>query len=83
MKQDPIQLLKITKFGVTDHVDLKSLKWRAGGYDKKELSNIYTISGGIANKRASLIVNSLLKYVTDINSVKDQRPMSPMKAANR
>ena len=57
-------------FGVTDHVDLKSLKWRAGGYDKKELSNIYTISGGIANKRANLIVNSLLKYVTDINSVK-------------
>ena len=50
---------------------------------KKELSNIYTISGGIANKRASLIVNFLLKYVTNINSVKGQRPMSPMKAANR
>lgn len=57
-------------FGVTDTVDLRSLKWRAGGYDKNELSNIYTFSGAVANKRADLIVNSLLRYVTDINDVK-------------
>lgn len=57
-------------FGVTDTVDLRSLKWRAGGYDKNELSNIYTFSDAVANKRADLIVGSLLRYVTDINDVK-------------
>lgn len=57
-------------FGVTDTVDLDSLKWTVGGYDKKELSHIYTFSGMAANKRADLIVNSLLKYVSDIDDVK-------------
>lgn len=57
-------------FGVTDTVDLTSLRWTAGGYDKGELSNVYTISGAIANKRADLIIQSLLKYVTDIDEVK-------------
>lgn len=57
-------------FGVTDNVDLDSLKWSVGGYDKKELSNIYTFSGAVANRRADLVVNSLIKYVTDINEVK-------------
>ena len=32
-------------FGVTDTVDLDKLKWAAGGYDKTELSNIYSFSG--------------------------------------
>ena len=31
-------------FGVSDTVDLDSLKWSAGGYDRAELSNIYTLS---------------------------------------
>lgn len=57
-------------FGVTDTVDLDSLKWSVGGYDKGELSRVYTLSGFAANKRADLIVNSLLKYVTDIDAVK-------------
>lgn len=57
-------------FGVTDTVDLDSLKWSVGGYDKGELSRVYTLSGFVANKRADLIVNSLLKYVTDIDAVK-------------
>ena len=57
-------------FGVTDTVDLDSLKWTAGGYDKGELSKIYTFSGMAANRRADLIINSLLKYVTDIDAVK-------------
>ncbi len=57
-------------FGVTDTVDLDNLKWTVGGYDKGELSRIYTFSGIAANRRADLIVNSLLKYVTDINFVK-------------
>lgn len=57
-------------FGVTDTVDLDSLKWTVGGYDKGELSKIYTFSGMAAKRRADLIINSLLKYVTDIDAVK-------------
>ena len=57
-------------FGVTDSVDLDNLKWAAGGYDKGELSKIYTLSGMIANRRADLVISSLLKYVTDIDDVK-------------
>ncbi len=57
-------------FGVTDTVDLDKLKWSAGGYDKTELSKIYTLSGMIAERRADLVVSSLLKYVTDIDEVK-------------
>ena len=57
-------------FGVTDNIDLDNLKWAAGGYDKSELSRIYTLSGMMANRRADLVVSSLLKYVTDIDDVK-------------
>ena len=57
-------------FGVTDTVDLDSLKWANGGYDRTELSNLYTLSGAVANRRADLVISSLLKYVTDIDAVK-------------
>lgn len=57
-------------FGVTDSVDLDNLKWSVGGYDKGELSRIYTLSGAMANRRADLVMSALLKYVTDINDVK-------------
>ena len=57
-------------FGVTDTVDLDTLKWSAGGYDKSELSKLYTLSGAMANRRADLVVSALLKYVTDIDDVK-------------
>ena len=57
-------------FGMTDTVDLDQLKWASGGYDKTELSNLYTISGSIAQRRADHVVSSLLKYVTDIDDVK-------------
>ena len=57
-------------FGVTDTVDLDTLKWSAGGYDKSELTKIYTLSGAMAQRRADPVVSSLLKYVTDIDDVK-------------
>ncbi len=57
-------------FGVTDTVDLDQLKWSAGGYDRNELSNLYTLSGMVAKRRADHVVSSLLKYVTDIDDVK-------------
>ena len=37
---------------------------------KNELSNLYTLSGMVAERRADLVVNSILKYVTDIDDVK-------------
>ena len=57
-------------FGVTDTVDLDTLKWSAGGYQKSELEQIYTFNGAIANRRADHVVSSLLKYVTDMDEVK-------------
>ncbi|MFB0918895.1 MAG: DUF3427 domain-containing protein [Clostridiaceae bacterium] len=57
-------------FGVSDEIDLNDIKWSRGGYDRTELSNIYTLSGLIAEKRTGHIVNSLYKYVTDIEDVK-------------
>lgn len=57
-------------FGVTDTVDLNTLKWGAGGYVEKELTQLYAFSGKVASRRADLVVSSLLKYVTDIDAVK-------------
>lgn len=57
-------------FGVTDNVDLDELKWVRGGYDKGELSKIYTMSGIVANRRADMVISSILIYVTDIDDVK-------------
>lgn len=53
-------------FGVSDTVDLSTLKWSRKGYDLKELDNVYT-----NNKiRSNQIVTSLHKYVTDLDEVK-------------
>lgn len=53
-------------FGVTDHVDLSQVKWSRRGYDLTELENLYT-----NNKiRAVQILNSLRKYVTDMDQLK-------------
>lgn len=57
-------------FGVTDSVDLQDLRWTRGGYDRGQLSLVYT-TGSIATKqRINLIIESLNKYVTDIDEVK-------------
>ena len=57
-------------FGISDTVDLNELKWTRGGYDKKELNNIYTISGSVASKRADHIIECLTRYAADIDEVK-------------
>ena len=57
-------------FGITDTADLNGLKWTRGGYDSVELSNLYTISGLLAKKRAGMVVDAVLKYVTDLDEVK-------------
>lgn len=57
-------------FGVTDTIDLNDLKWARGGYDKTELSNLYTLNRAAADRRANMIIASLVKYVTDMDDVK-------------
>lgn len=57
-------------FGVTDTVDLNSLRWVRGGYDKSELTKLYTMNRAVAERRANHIIQSLDKYVTDMGEVK-------------
>lgn len=57
-------------FGVSDSVDLRTLKWARGGYDRRELSNVYTFSGIVAKRRAELVLKNVYDYVTDISEVK-------------
>ena len=57
-------------FGVTDTVDLSDLKWSRGGYEKSELTNLYSLNREVAMKRANHIIESLDKYVTDMDTVK-------------
>ncbi|MDD4084188.1 MAG: DUF3427 domain-containing protein [Acidaminococcaceae bacterium] len=57
-------------FGVSDMVDLSKIRWTSGGYDRRQLSNIYTMTEYAGEKRAGLVINSLEKYVTDIKDVK-------------
>ena len=57
-------------FGITDTADLSELKWTRGGYDKAELSNLYTINRFVAQNRADMVVRSIMKYVTDLDDVK-------------
>ena len=57
-------------FGVTDTVDLDSLRWTQGGYDKSELERVFAFSGAVAQRRAELAAASVMKYVTDIDEVK-------------
>lgn len=57
-------------FGVTDTVDLSEVKWARSGYDRAELSRIYTYDRIVAERRADMIVRSISKYITDIDDVK-------------
>ena len=51
-------------------MDLSELRWTRGGYEKSELLNVYVYSREIADKRARLIINSLNKYIDDIERLK-------------
>ena len=57
-------------FGVSDIVDLNNVRWNRGGYDKSELSKVYTENVVVAKNRANLIIEAILKYVSDIKKVK-------------
>ena len=57
-------------FGVADTVDLDELRWVRGGYDKNELTNLYSLNRAVAQRRAAHILQSLDRYVTDMDAVK-------------
>lgn len=57
-------------FGVSDVADLEKVKFARGGYDVKELENIYVLDQKISERRADLIINSTEKYVADMDEVK-------------
>ena len=57
-------------FGVSDTVDLTDLRWVRGGYDKSQLSNLYSLNRAVAQRRADHIIRSLDRYVTDMDAVK-------------
>ena len=53
-------------FGITDEVDYRKLKWTRGRYDTSELEKIYTAD----LKRCSLVLESVKRYVADMEEVK-------------
>lgn len=57
-------------FGVSDAVDLTDLRWVRGGYDKSQLSNLYSLNRAVAERRADHIIRSLDKYVADMDAIK-------------
>ena len=46
------------------------IKWERGGYSKSELANVYAFDYAVARKRATMVVESLNRYITDMNAVK-------------
>lgn len=56
-------------FGVSDGTDLSTLKWTRSGYDTEELEKIYAIDEIAAKKRATLIINTLEKYINDLSTI--------------
>lgn len=50
-------------FGVADTIDLDELRWVRGGYDKKDLTNLYSLNRAVAERRAGHILQSLDHYV--------------------
>lgn len=53
-------------FCVSDDTNISKLKWSRNTYDKNELSNLYTNN----DLRATKIVNSLNKYINNLEDVK-------------
>ena len=56
-------------FGVKDSTDLDKLKWSKGGYDVKELENVYTFEELGALQRVDCILTSLDKYINSLDEV--------------
>lgn len=55
-------------FGISDSVNYQDIAWVDGGYDKRELENIYVLDDMSAKKRASMIAEKVGWYCTSIES---------------
>ncbi|MEJ2250146.1 MAG: DUF3427 domain-containing protein [Candidatus Lokiarchaeota archaeon] len=55
-------------FVVTDPIDLSGLKWNRGGYNIKDLENLY-VRGEGNKRRAEVIINAINEYLADIKEV--------------
>lgn len=51
-------------------MDLSDVRWVRGGYDRHELSNILSINGAVAAKRAKHVIENIVKYTTSIDEMK-------------
>lgn len=60
-------LCPFTYFGVSDPSDLSGLTWKRGGYETSELEQVYVFNEKIAERRCSLILEALSRYVTDVS----------------
>ena len=56
-------------FGISDSTDLDKIKWSKGGYDVKELENVYTLEELGALQRVDCILNNLDKYINSLDEV--------------
>ncbi len=57
-------------FVITDPVSLQDLHWTRGGYDSSEIEKLYTNEHGWGITRATLIIDSVMKYISDIRTVR-------------
>ena len=57
-------------FVITDPVSLQELRWTRGGYDTSEIEKLYTDEKGWGITRATLIIDSVMKYISDIRTVR-------------
>ncbi len=57
-------------FVITDPVSLQELHWTRGGYDSSEIEKLYTDENGWGITRATLIIDSVMKYISDIRTVR-------------
>lgn len=57
-------------FGISDTVDLRDVRWVRGGYDRHALSELYSLSGAVAEKRAQHVLVNVEKYTTSVEEMK-------------
>ena len=63
-------LCPFSYFGVSDEVDLSSLRWQAGGYVDKDLENLYVFDAEVAKRRAAAIAEAVRRYTSDPRRVR-------------
>ena len=57
-------------FGVTDSVDLSGLRWTRGGYETKQLDDLFVFTEQVARRRLHLVADAVRRYMGDMSKVK-------------